>query len=234
MLAPHSAARSALALLALPAAALAFLPFQNPPASFGPSNYNMSLATLSMFCNSSGPLNAVPAAFGVPSIDWSNEKAQWAAATPMDDNERLAAQAEAIKAANPLARVFTYRNLVKALPWFKEVREILVDPAYSGFFLAFRPNGSLANASYHVPACDTTYSPPLCSALYHDQSQVRAEALTGAAHGTHYVEAATDPYRKPAPTLNKPNTEPRRAVAVEPEPRRRLRRPLRLRRRSLR
>ena len=169
--APRAAALASLALLLALPPARAFLPFQNPPASWGPSQYNMSLSTLSMFCNASGPLNAVPSAFGVPSIDWSNEKKQWAAAMPMDDNERLAAQAAAIKAANPLARVFTYRNLVKALPWFTEVREILADPAYSGFFLHFRPNGSLANASYHVPACDTTYSPPLCSAYYHDQEQ---------------------------------------------------------------
>ena len=41
----------------------------------------------------------------------------------MNDNELLAAQAEAIAAANPGAKVFTYRNLVKALPWFSEVRE---------------------------------------------------------------------------------------------------------------
>jgi len=173
---------AALALAAAPAA-LAFLPMQNPPASWGASQYNMSLSTLSMFCNGSGALNSVPNAFGIPSIDWSNMKAQWAATSPMNDNELLAAQAEAIKAANPAAHVFTYRNLVKALPWFTEVREIVGDPAYSGFFLAFRPNGSLANASYHVPACDTTYSPPLCSALYHDQSQVRAEAIFRARAG---------------------------------------------------
>jgi hypothetical protein len=169
---PPPLARQSLALLlALLPAARAFLPMQNPPASWGAANYNMSLSTLSMFCNSSGPLNEVPSAFGVPSIDWSNEKAEWAAAMPMDDNERLAAQAAAIKARNPLARVFTYRNLVKALPWFTEVRLALEDPAYAGFFLRFRPNGSLANASYHVPACDMTYDPPLCSEFYHDQLQ---------------------------------------------------------------
>ena len=170
--APAPALALALAIAAtLPHLGAAFLPFQNPPASWGAAQYNMSLSTLSMFCNSSGPLNAVPGAFGVPSVDWSNMKAQWAATSPMNDNELLAAQAEAIKAANPLAHVFTYRNLVKALPWFTEVREILADPAYAGFFLTFRPNGSLPNASYHVPACDATYDPPLCSAFYHDQEQ---------------------------------------------------------------
>ncbi len=50
------------------------------------------------------------------------------------------------------------RSLVKALPWFSTVREKLVDPAYAGFFLKFAPN-----ATYHVPACDNNFSPPLCS-----------------------------------------------------------------------
>jgi hypothetical protein len=140
----------------------AFLPAQMPP--WGPSNYNMSLSTISMFCNSSGYLNDVPASFGIPSIDWSSSKLQWAAARPMDCSERLLTQALAIKASNPLSTPFVYRNLVKALPWFTEVRVKLEDPAYSGFFLHFKPN-----ATYHVPACDTAYDPPLCSDLYHDQ-----------------------------------------------------------------
>ena len=28
------------------------------------------------------------------------------------------------------------------------------------------------NTSYHVPACDTNYNPPLCSVFYHDQVRV--------------------------------------------------------------
>jgi hypothetical protein len=54
------------------------------------------------------------------------------------------------------------------------VREKLVDPAYSGWFLRFAPGGSLPNGSYHVPACDDTYNPPLCSEFYHDQEQTPA------------------------------------------------------------
>ena len=80
-------------------------------------------------------------------------------------------QATAVKAANAAAHVFGYRNLVKALPWFTTVRTKLVDPAYSGFFLRFKPGGAFPNGSYHVPACDTTYDPPLCSVFYHDQEQ---------------------------------------------------------------
>jgi hypothetical protein len=164
----------------------------------------------------------------------SNDKKDWALARPMDCEERLVTQAQAVKAANPATKVFTYRNLVKvlrcthvptrdrchcafpapclpavcaairvgtavcvglrragvpaepaapphrfptpanspctrqALPWFSTVREKLVDPAYAGWFLRFNPD----NTSYHVPACDTNYNPPLCSVFYHDQVRV--------------------------------------------------------------
>ena len=35
-------------------------------------------------------------------------------------------------------QVFVYRNLVKALPWFDEVREKLEDPQYWGWFLRYK------------------------------------------------------------------------------------------------
>ncbi len=143
-----------------------FQPFQNPPWS--PSNYNMSLSSISMFCNSSGWLSPLrsPAAFGIASTDWSNDKKDWALARPMDCEERLVTQATMIKQANPAAWPFAYRNLVKALPWFSTVREKLEDPQYSGWFLHFSGKGN-----YHVPDCDANYDPPLCSTLYHDQEQ---------------------------------------------------------------
>ena len=34
-------------------------------------------------------------------------------------------------------KVWVYRNLVKALPWYSLVREKLNDTAYAGFFLKF-------------------------------------------------------------------------------------------------
>jgi len=40
------------------------------------------------------------------------------------------------------------------------VREKISDPAYAGWFLKFKPNGTV-----HVPKCDDNYSPPLCSDL---------------------------------------------------------------------
>lgn len=146
----------------------AFLPFQNPP--WGESNYDMASSSISMFCNSTGflPVN-IPASIGISSIDWSNEKKDWALANPMDCEERLLAQAVAIRSVNPQARVFLYRNAVKALPWFTTVRKKLQDPAYSSWFLHFSGKGN-----YHVPDCDNTFSPPLCSSLYHDQLQTPA------------------------------------------------------------
>ncbi len=47
------------------------------------------------------------AQFGIVSYDWSNAKAQWAVARPMDCDDRLVSQAIATKAVNPSARVCT-------------------------------------------------------------------------------------------------------------------------------
>lgn len=67
---------------------------------------------------------------------------------------------------SPGTTVWIYRNAVKALPWMTSVREKLLDPAYSDWFLPFSGNGN-----YSVPTCDHTFSPPKCSHLYHDQLQ---------------------------------------------------------------
>ena len=55
-----------------------------------------------------------------------------------------------------------YRNLVKALPWYTSVREKLTDPQYSGWFLKFKPGGSI-NGSWHSPPCTTDKSGEKCS-----------------------------------------------------------------------
>ena len=41
-----------------------------------------------------------------------------------------------------------------------------MDPAYAGWFLRFSGDNN-----YHVPTCDNNWSPPRCSAFYHDQDQ---------------------------------------------------------------
>src|SRR3989338_801776 len=114
-----------------------FLAPTNPPWH---ATYDLRASTICMAVNSSGWFNVSRAAnFGVVSYDWSNAKAQWVNARPMDWEQRLLAQATATKLAAPQARVFVYRNLVKALPWFSSVRTILTDPQYEGVFLKFRP-----------------------------------------------------------------------------------------------
>ena len=120
----------AVVLVAASVLVTAFLPPQNPP---WPANYSMVASTLTMACNTSGWFDpALGSKFGIVSYDWSNAKAQWANAQPMDCEQRLVTQAQMTKARRPDANVFVYRNLVKALPWFSSVRTKLDDPAYSG------------------------------------------------------------------------------------------------------
>lgn len=141
---------------------LGFQPFQNPP--WGPS-FNLNQSLISMMCNSSGVYDPVLASkFGIASFDWSNQKSTWAAAKPMTDEELLVSQARLVKAQNGAGRIFTYFNIVKALPWMSSVREKLQDPDYSGFFLKFDPT-----VIPHVPACDDVTG--VCSVFYHDQLQ---------------------------------------------------------------
>lgn len=131
----------------------------------------MGNATISMMCNQSGWFNVSVASKFLASYDWSNNKRNWAQAKPMNDWELLLQQAAMTRAVNDGRRVFLYSNLVKALPWYSYVREKLEDPAYSGWFLRFAATPPFANGSYHVPQCDTTYDPPLCTPFYHDQEQ---------------------------------------------------------------
>lgn len=67
------------------------------------------------------------------------------------------------------ANTLQFRNLAKALPWFTDAREKLLDPAYNQYwFLSFAPN-----ISYNVPMCTNfsnhTHSDTKCSLFYHDQ-----------------------------------------------------------------
>ena len=132
-----------------------------------------------MQCNSSGWSDPVRgAAFGIISYDWSNAKAQWAAARPMDCEEQLQTQARLTKYANPKSNVFVYRNVVKALPWFTSVREKLDDPRYAGWFLRFDKSKA---GKYHVPDC-AAENASKCSVFYHDQEQTPAVPTPAAPH----------------------------------------------------
>ena len=64
-----------------------------------------------------------------------------------------------------------HSNLAKALPWFSDVREKLLDPNYNQYwFLKFK-NG--INGSYSVPPCtsykNSSYHDNKCSEFYHDE-----------------------------------------------------------------
>ena len=140
-------------------------------------SWAMNASTAFMPCSMSGFIDAEFAAkFAIADIDWSNGKSLWANAQPMNCEELLVEQASQIVAASRRlgtnTRVFVYRNLVKALPWFTTVREAMTAPATAdAFFLPFKSGGSLPNGTWHVPACDDSYNPPLCSTRYHDQDQ---------------------------------------------------------------
>lgn len=156
--------RGMICLLAVVAAAQGTLPSW-------PIQYQLNLSTIVQPCNYSGYFNpAALSRFAVVDFDWSNAKQLWANDRPMRCEERLIEQVAMTKAANPAARVFVYRNLVKALPWYTSVREKISDPAYAGWFLKFGAP-TVNGTSYHVPTCDDSYSPPLCSGLYHDRDQ---------------------------------------------------------------
>jgi hypothetical protein len=144
-----------------------------------PATYLLGASTITMQCNGSGYSSAwLGSAFGIVSYDWSNDKKDWAKKAPMDCEERLLKQARATKRAGGNStggnstRVFVYRNLVKALPWFSTVRKILDDPAYAGFFLKFDPTKQ--DSDLHVPRC-APENPHKCSPFYHDQEQVRTQ-----------------------------------------------------------
>jgi len=136
--------------------------------------YDMKLSTAFMPCNDSGFLEPeISKGWGLIDFDWSNAKRDWTLAKPMDCEERLVEQAAIVKSVNPKAKVWVYRNLVKALPWYTSVREKIMDPQYSGFFLKFKEGGSLPNDQYHVPACSKSLvgNQEKCSEFYHDQEQ---------------------------------------------------------------
>ncbi|CAE8624234.1 unnamed protein product [Polarella glacialis] len=154
---------------------IAYLPPTSPPWQ---PTYDLANSTISMQCNSSGWSSPERGAeFGIISYDWSNSKVQWAASKPMDCEERLAKQAEMTGQQGTGSHVFVYRNLVKALPWFTTVREKLNDPAYSGWFLRFKPSA----APYHVPAC-AAENQSKCSTFYHDQEQTPAVPTAAQPH----------------------------------------------------
>jgi hypothetical protein len=139
--------------------------------------WDMASSTIIMPCNYSGyTTDPVVSKFGIVDYDWSNARHDWVNSAPMDCQERLRKQAEMTKAGaskNSSIKVFIYRNLVKALPWYSSVREKILDPAYAGWFLKFKEGGApgLPANTWHVPNCNIEKGEKKCSEFYHDQMQ---------------------------------------------------------------
>ena len=124
-------------------------------------------STIAMPCNGSGLIRpSTLSQYALVSIDWSNIKNVWVTGKPMDAETPLLEQAQLLNNANPKNRVWIYKNIVIAYPWFPSVREKMLDPQYSGWFLRFDNK-----PPYHVPQCDDNYNPPLCSEFWHSQDQ---------------------------------------------------------------
>ena len=138
--------------------------------------YDMSRSTIIQPCNWSGTMDSQwLAKWGVVSVDWSNARRQWAQAQPMDCDQMLLKQIKGIKeASNNTTKVFTYRNIVKALPWFGNVREKIVDPAYSGWFLKY--TGNIQHDHYWNAPCQREQG---CSVFYHDELSSPQDASSG-------------------------------------------------------
>ena len=152
-------------LAVVAAVSLALASADLPPGTLPPwpPSYAMADSTISQPCNNAGAnggyLNAsFFASFGIVSVDWSNGKAVWSKASPQNCEEMLTNQVQQLHAINPSMKVWTYKNLVKALPWMTAVRLKLEDPAWWGFFLHYK-NGKPTNAS---------------TMLYHDFEQTTA------------------------------------------------------------
>ena len=74
-----------------------------------------------MTCNNSGFIDpSTTKGWTIVDVDWSNAKAQWAAAKPMNCEELLIQQVEMTAAASPGTTSFVYRNAIKSLPYVIE------------------------------------------------------------------------------------------------------------------
>lgn len=177
-------------MLRLAAVPLLLAAGEYPPTPYWEPTWDMKMSTIIMPCNTSGWFDpAFAARYGIADFDWSNGLQQWANTAPMDCEERLVKQASMTRAINPRTKTWVYRNLVKALPWFTSVRKKLEDPAYAGWFLQFKPGGSLPGGKYYVPPC----TDGKCSSAYHSQDQTPAYPSSGAGSCTEPCDCGSVP-----------------------------------------
>ena len=80
--------------------------------------WDMAKSTGIMICNNSGQVNAEWAArWGMVDIDWNSDKRDWSKPHPMNAEENMLKNAQAIQAVDPSTITWVYRNGIKALPW---------------------------------------------------------------------------------------------------------------------
>jgi hypothetical protein len=136
--------------------------------------YNMSESTIVQPCNYSGlynPHDPHPDVlkFGLVDYDWSNAKQYWANESPMDCDAKLLEQAARNKAQVPTAKVFIYRNLVLAMPWYKEVGQLLEKQENWGWFVPYKE--CLSGSGEYTCKNPKTGKIDAASNIYHDQEQ---------------------------------------------------------------
>ena len=126
--------------------------------------WDMAKSTGIMICNNSGQVNAEWAArWGLVDIDWNSDKVDWSRPHPMDAEENMLRNAQAIQKVNPSTITWVYRNGIKALPWMTTVREKLEDKAHWGWFMPKK--GCMPSPGHYVCGESATAN------LYHDFEQ---------------------------------------------------------------
>jgi hypothetical protein len=131
-----------------------------------PPQYQMNLSTIIMPCNNSGytdPKSTV--GWAIVDFDWSNGKAIWTKHRPMDDEVVLQNQVKMSTSASLGQTIWVYRGSMWAYPWYTSVRKTLEDPAYTDWYIKFKPVGPWYSAK-----CDKVNTSD-CSDLYHNQEQ---------------------------------------------------------------
>merc|ERR1719331_1751610 len=128
--------------------------------------YQMNQSTIIMPCNNSGYMDPKrTVGWAIIDFDWSNGKAIWTKQRPMRDEEVLQNQVKMSTSASLGQTVWVYRGSMWAYPWYTSVRKTLEDPAYSDWYIKFKPQGP-----WYSKKCDAVNKTD-CSDAYHNQEQ---------------------------------------------------------------
>jgi hypothetical protein len=142
---------------------------------FAPT-YNLSKSTMTQLCFGPTPLGGAPLNnetgqflrhWGVIEIDFESEESLWAHhAGGKNADVMMLEQASQMKEIAPESSVWIYRNLVQAYSNFKQLREKLEDPQYSGWWMKF---DNATNDEKLTPRCahNSRLNRTLCSDLFH-------------------------------------------------------------------